>query len=1512
MKTKILTLLIAVIVNIGVVSAWEYNHVKIGNLYYDLVGYGAHTGGDGYREHFATVVADNSYVNLTTVTIPSTVTYDGDTYYVNKIGRLSFADCSNLKNVTFDAPIEVMEHGAFSGCIGLTTIALPSSVSEIGTAAFKGCTNLTSINIPDKVGNIGWEAFYNCTALLSVTVPNNNLRYVGTDAFYNVGNVNYLPNELITVTGAESPWGARMLNGYVEGSAVYIDGSKKTLMACSSNATGTFVIPNSVTSIHNRAFYGCKGLTGISIPNTVTKIWNNVFYGCAGLTSLTIPNSVTSIGAGAFEGCTSLKSMTIPNSVTSLGDSAFVDCQKMTSVEIPSSINTIGNKFFYNCKSLTSFTIPESITSIGSHAFGNCSSMKTIIVPDNVTNVEDYAFENCIRLESVRFGKKIAKMNVNIFYNCPSLTEVEWNIPSLDNFGFPYSKISSITFGDAVQRIPANICEGQTNLLKAVLSDKITVIGDNAFNGCTTLAIINFPNALQKIKSNAFKNTPLNSITIPVNVNEIGAGAFSGCNPKIVNWNADGSTLDPTNMDLGNRLEQVNLGEKVKVIHPYLFQKQTKITELYIPSGYIRVGAFMDCTGLKKLTLGANVTKLDASAFKGCVNIAGALVLSDALDTIPTGVFDNCKKITSVTIGKNVKKISGFSGCTGIKVVYNFSYMSLVPHSGGVDNPAYYADRVYNNMDRQGDFIFSGKALMGYTGSATDITLPATYKNSSYTIGSGAFAGATQLTSVTIPEAVTAIESSAFEGCTGLTSITAPNGVTEIGEKAFSGCSNIKEFSLGGTLQKLGTNALANCTSVQEITCSAQTPPTAYTNSFTNVPSSAKLYIPGGSLNAYKSAQGWSYFTNVTETNLVKTTGVSLSAATLTLKKGDEAVLYAKVSPSNASYKTVTWSSSNTNVASVNEKGVVYGRNAGKATITCTTTNGGYTASCEVTVVTDAIKATGLEFYKSAYMKNGNNVVPYSKMNANDTLIFMELATGFIDVHVLPYSVTNGEINYTVSDPSIVSAELTSHINFSNSIRLNPQHPGVTKITFTTTDGSNISQDVFVRITPDPTVKVTGIRILKREITLAAKERDTVDVQIFPNNATNQSVTWSSDKPTAANVLKDVGSNRGIIEAKNLGVTGVVNITCTTADGNYSDVIKVNVIQKRVHVTGLSLNYTFKKLAIGKTLQLNPSITPVDATNTQVYWWMDNDTVVTLQNGLVKAIREGSVTITCITEDGGYEASCVITVTDGSQSDIPVTGVTLNKKTLQMVIGETETLKVSVLPEDASDNSVTWKSSNASVATVSTSGVVSAKAEGVSTVSCETNDGHYKAECYVVVSEANSAYDYSFEPTTQTKIQYEASNVSLDEMPSNGCVFISLVDDEHALYLMYVGSLVNGSIPAGTYPVSSSLQIGTICYSIGGDDTSDYGSFMATNFDSNGNYTAAYYIIAGSVIVGKNDSYYAKLVSANGSDIEVTYKGSTDIEDVKTMQQSAKILHNGQLYILRDGHIYTVQGLEVR
>lgn len=1463
MKKRFFILLLAVVASIGTTFAIidPTKHVKIGDLYYDL-GYATYGAGRA-----AAVVAEgdapNNYSGRTTITIPPSVTWGGNTFPVQEIGSNAFKGCTTLRTVnTAGCEIYAVWDHAFDGCTSLTSINLPW-VTTIGGYAFDGCANLSSVTFVDGVRSIYYRAFANCTALMNIDIP-GSISEIGKDAFYNVGNVS-IPEEAFLKDGVKrSNFGSRMVNGYVEGMVVYFNEDKTSLMACSSATIGNFTIPNSVTAIHDHAFWGCTKLTSISIPNSVTKIWSNVFHGCTGLTSLNIPNSVTSIGEGAFEECTGLTSVIMSNQIPDIGD-----------------------KFFYNCKNLTSVTISNECTNIGKSAFFGCSSLKTIIIPDKVTNIGDNAFASCVNLRDIHLGKKISQMNTTVFSNCSNIKYVNWNIPSLEKFGFNFTKLDSITFGDAVLRIPDEICDGQSSLVKAnIISDKITVIGEKAFSGCVSLPAIHFPNALQKIKSNAFKDVPLYSITIPIGVNEIGVNAFSGCNPKIVYWNADGTTLDPQNMTWGNNLEQVYFGDGVKVIHPYLFRNQEKITELHISSGHIKTGAFYGCTGLKKITFGIGVTKFDGTAFSGCKNISSALVLPDALDTIPSGTFDNCTKIPSVTIGKNVKKISGFKGCTGIKTVYNFSSMSLVPHTGGVDNPAYYADRVYNNMDVQGEFVFSGTALTGYTGIATDITLPATYKNSSYIIGANAFANASQLTSVTIPTAVTSIEESAFAKCTGLTSIAIPVSVTNIGQKAFENCTNISEFR-----------------------CEAQTPPAANANTFSNVPTSATLYIPGGSLPAYSSAPGWNQFTNIVEENLVNTTGVSLNATTLNIMKQTEAYLRATVSPSNASYKTVTWSSSNNTIATVTN-GVVYGKKPGNATITCTTTHGGKTATCEVTVTDIERLATGLELYKSAYWKNGQSMVPYSSINEGDTLTFMELGIGYITINVLPYSVTNGEINWTVSDPSIVATELTEHINFANSIRINPLHVGTAKITISTTDGTNISKDVYVKITPDPTIKVSGIRVHKKELTLAAKETDTLSVQILPSNATNMDVDWTSSDLTLASVFKVSGTNRGVITAKNLGKTGPVNIICTTKDGNYSDTCVVTVIKQRVSVTGLALNHTSKTLRAGETLQLSPIFTPANPTNQNVYWYMDNDSVATVVNGLVTAIQEGTVTITCVSEDGNYEATCAVTVTN--EALVSVTGVSLNKKTLQMVVGNTATVTASVLPANASNKSVTWTSSNATTATVSSTGTISAKAEGVTTITCKTIDGNFTAECYVVVSAVNSEYTFSYEPTNATVINYTATELSYSEIPENNCVFAALADNAHTLNLMYVGSLVNGVIPQGNYKITSTLQNGTFCYSVGGDDQYDYGSYMATDYDSEGYYTSAYYIIAGDITIGSKNNYTVKVVSANGTDINVTYNGTQDIENISSDIKAAKILHDGQILILRGDKTYTLQGAEVK
>ena len=267
-----------------------------------------------------------------------------------------------------------------------------------------------------------------------------------------------------------------------------------------------------------------------------------------------------------------------------------------------------------------------------------------------------------------------------------------------------------------------------------------------------------------------------------------------------------------------------------------------------------------------------------------------------------------------------------------------------------------------------------------------------------------------------------------------------------------------------------------------------------------------------------------------------------------------------------------------------------------------------------------------------------------------------------------------------------------------------------------------------------------------------------------------------------------------------------------------------------------------------------------------------------------------------------------------SVESIASVGVSLNKKTLQMVVGNTATLTASVLPANANNKSVTWTSSNTATATISSTGTISAKAEGVTTITCKTVDGNFTAECYVVVSAANSEYTFSYEPTNATVINYTATELSYTEIPENNCVFAALADNAHTLNLMYVGSLVNGVIPQGNYKITSTLQNGTFCYSVGGDDQYDYGSYLATDYDSEGYYTSSYYIIAGDIIIGSNNDYTVKVVSANGTDINVTYAyaGTVDVEIVPSEIKAFKILRDGQIFILRGEKEYTLTGQEVK
>lgn len=322
-----------------------------------------------------------------------------------------------------------------------------------------------------------------------------------------------------------------------------------------------------------------------------------------------------------------------------------------------------------------------------------------------------------------------------------------------------------------------------------------------------------------------------------------------------------------------------------------------------------------------------------------------------------------------------------------------------------------------------------------------------------------------------------------------------------------------------------------------------------------------------------------------------------------------------------------------------------------------------------------------------------------------------------IEYEVLPASATDKRVYWFTDDDDVATVDSDGKVT---GIGL-----GTTTIKAVTTDGH--FEDVCT-VTVSKTVPVNGVLMQQTSATVLEGETRQLTATVLPENATNKTIIWSSDKTEIATVSAD-----GLVTAKK---SGTAKITAKTSEGNYQAFCTITVTKTSIAVTGISISDKNTTLNIGETKQLAAEITPLNATNYNVLWSSNNTAVATVSNlGVVTAIKSGYATITATTVDGGYNATCLVTVTAPS---ISVTGIAVFPSKLNMKQGDELLLSAEVYPANATNKLVTWKSDNPDIATVSSSGLVTAVSKGTTVITVTTADDKYSAKCEVIVNESSS------------------------------------------------------------------------------------------------------------------------------------------------------------------------------
>ncbi len=990
---------------------------------------------------------------------------------------------------------------------------------------------------------------------------------------------------------------------------------------------------------------------------------------------------------------------------------SVVGCSKEGAVKIPSTVKkstktytvvAVGYKAFTNNKSITSVSIPSTVTAIYGWAFLN-STVTSVSIPNSVTEIYSLAFDES-QITSLTIPSSVKVLGDRFCYNCSNLQEVTIK-------------------GDGLTEIPYRAFDGCTSLYSVSIPNTVTAIRDEAFKQCYSLKSIHLPSGLDSIGKDAFLWSGLTSITIPSKVRYIGWDAFRGTD--LIEVDIYGPLDDETN----------TFGT---------FSDNDFLKSVTFHSGVKRIGheMFEDCSSLEEVIIPNTVTEIRVNAFAN-TNIK-SLTIPASVEEIGTGMIYGCNALTEIQV-----------------------------ESG---NPNYYSS---------GNCIIEKSTGTLVAGCNTSV-IPD--DDSVKTIDNVAFAGLKNLPSrFVIPEGVTKIKYGAFEG-SSLDELVIASTVDTIEQYAlgketkkcialplhapyydldkswkpsttlFTSCEATGYSS--GQWKYYANRQSLNLYSI-EVTSAADSLGTAAIVSHPKeCGGDAVVEATPISNNYYFAA--WSdgsidnpYTFPLTQDTVLQAIflpqtvkEVYFEETTVLIEKGETDTLTPVVLPEEAYNKSVTWRSADETIAVVDSAGVVTAVGLGNTDIIATTVEGRLEATCRVNVPGIVLNDTVVRVCADKYVVVSVNRYPtdwkekitwssdnpaIANVNAEDdgglTARIVGINTGSATisadmngrivtctVHVmkpvesisldqklielaiggeatltptiLPENAINTEVIWTIDNSDVATV--------SNG-RVVAYGLGQAIVTATTVDGGKYTSC---------RVNVPGITLDHQEINLNRHDSIELTAKVYPSDAP-QAVTWASNNEAVATV----------VDGKVKAVGGGDAIITASANG-HSTSANVHVW---IPVYGVSISPATIVLSLDGSKELKTVFNPIDAMNQSVTWENSNPDIISVDaTGRVTAKGvTGNAFVTAITAEGNYSATAEVIVQQLIES------ISLPSQ-LSIDLNTTDTLRPTVLPENAAYKGVLWSSDNEDIATVDENGVVSAVGYGTAHITAQAEYGDVK------------------------------------------------------------------------------------------------------------------------------------------------------------------------------------------